>query len=1268
METQSRNSGHGPVGSPEDGRRQYSRDPDVARDLPDRVDAKQSKFVGTLAPSNIRSPHYPFRVLPPRRTSSVDLHALHIPGSYKSELNTGAPNTPRPDPRHLGSHPKEGMHGDDRAEYLHGIPVELVKSAAAAAAALEKHGKNEEVSGISEDSKVADATDPPGEGRKQLETESLFRSSSALPSRSSSLRAATSKEADDRQALVPAPLRSSTMESHSKDIVRTSPEGKAMSILSNISGRRHSVTSSSISMSTNPQRGSAVKPSEINYRGTSASSASVTHSENHENEQRSNWLHQLVGKSRAATNPTSNLTARPSQRRIAESDKLRSRTKAVVGSGKAHVRTESTDTASVLQHQQERSQAFDQVVLDLENLLKEALSIAGKVGSKGPSEDATTKVKETEFEPPVSVDPVTGSSSVSSASSVIEEDVATDMIPARERAPIGVSKGGKHENEDSRKEEDAISLPCPAGSTVATRNQSSLPVSRPNTPPARRKLDEKNPKPRHNMTEELPKLPTNSVPEEPAVRANDWAYKIKPSTKPPETPQTPFSVRLPTKEEHRLLARNEGLHGQQRPPLVQPRSASVQLLGRKPTVRDLNLPEHRSASDSDSDQATYVADFKDDGRQYHPVAREAMAGSDRHGAETGLNRPLRREDTIMSPEDKEILVDSMPKRGTSQTEANDISLKDRSHFSIREPRGFSLRRSHARRPIARDWSAGRKRFVATVTCITTTLLGLILGIYAGEVPALQYALADEHHYTILGNVVFFLGMALTTILAWPLPVIHGRKTYTMAALILLMPLQFPQALSVTGQRTPYVATYRVGVLVPRAISGLVMGFANVNFMTTLLDLFGASLQSRNPHQEALNENDVRRHGGGMGIWLGISTWCSTMSIGVGFLIGACIISGLNVSWGFWITIILTAAVLLLNVITPETRRSPYRRSMAEVRTGTEISRRVARGEIKMHLDLTGPRYWYEEPLAGYRLCLLMLKQPGFLILALYEGWIYGQIVLIISLLGALLSKYYRFHPQYVGLGVVSIPIGALLAVPFQKASLFSRSRQRKQRTDSMTFEKRVTWTSHLVRRSVFSILLPFAGLAYTLSSNGSVHYMAPIIFAGLIGFLSNLAIAECNGLIMETFDTSDLQPGMTGRPRRVLPEETRRKRTNFSSFPRVAAGFTIAQAFSFIIAAGGTGLGGAIERHLGAQQATGVVAGILLILTLLLFAVLWRSKTVQIIPSERFGTNILSGPEDEWKPIIIGNPSGTTRRMSILELGKMSRWTEIRRRNRLGSI
>ena len=115
----------------------------------------------------------------------------------------------------------------------------------------------------------------------------------------------------------------------------------------------------------------------------------------------------------------------------------------------------------------------------------------------------------------------------------------------------------------------------------------------------------------------------------------------------------------------------------------------------------------------------------------------------------------------------------------------------------------------------------------------------------------------------------------------------------------------------------------------------------------------------------------------------------------------------------------------------------------------------------------------------------------------------------------------------------------------------------------------------------------------------------------------------------------------------------------------MTSGFAIAHTFAFIIAAGVTAWGGVVERHVGAHMATAVMAGVLLILTLMLIGVPWRFKTVQIIPSERFGTNILSGPEDEWKPVIIGNPSGTTQRMSILELGTLSRWSEIRRRNKL---
>ena len=227
----------------------------------------------------------------------------------------------------------------------------------------------------------------------------------------------------------------------------------------------------------------------------------------------------------------------------------------------------------------------------------------------------------------------------------------------------------------------------------------------------------------------------------------------------------------------------------------------------------------------------------------------------------------------------------------------------------------------------------------------------------------------------------------------------------------------------------------------------------------------------------------------------------------------------------------------------------------------------------------------------------------------------------------------------------------------------------------MTFQPRVTWTSHLVRRCIFTFALPIAGLAFVLTSKGSsVNWAAPTILSGLVGFLSCLAVAECTGLIMETFDTSDLQPGVNTKHRlQSMESATRRRRTNYSSFPRVAAGLFTAQTLGFLLAAGATGVSGRVTRALGAQRATGVVIGILLVFTILLSIILWRFRSVQVIPNHALGTARSSHDwqtqqaehDPYFKPVVIGNPSGKMRRMNILETGSWSRWTEIRKLNKL---
>jgi len=173
--------------------------------------------------------------------------------------------------------------------------------------------------------------------------------------------------------------------------------------------------------------------------------------------------------------------------------------------------------------------------------------------------------------------------------------------------------------------------------------------------------------------------------------------------------------------------------------------------------------------------------------------------------------------------------------------------------------------------------------------------------------------------------------------------------------------------------------------------------------------------------------------------------------------------------------------------------------------------------------------------------------------------------------------------------------------------------------------------------------------------------------AGLVGFFTTMATAECYGLIMETFDTTDLQPGMTGRPLRgSVDEQFLSQRTNFSCYPRVSAGFVITQCLSYILAAAATAVCGRVVRREGTLWATAGVAIILFAVTILLTLVLVKWKKVQMIPEgaendlehlRRVGTS--------WRPVVVGRASGKYRRLNVLEMGRMTRFSEIRQRNRL---
>lgn len=218
----------------------------------------------------------------------------------------------------------------------------------------------------------------------------------------------------------------------------------------------------------------------------------------------------------------------------------------------------------------------------------------------------------------------------------------------------------------------------------------------------------------------------------------------------------------------------------------------------------------------------------------------------------------------------------------------------------------------------------------------------------------------------------------------------------------------------------------------------------------------------------------------------------------------------------------------------------------------------------------------------------------------------------------------------------------------------------------MTFDNAIGWTSHALRRTLWMVLLPLTAIGYAATSKGPQFPVAvPCFFAGLVGYASVLGFGECYALMMQTFDTSDLQPGMTGRPaRQSVMSRYREQRTNFSCYPRISAAIAVTQSLKFVFGAVCTAICGRVERRYGAMQAAGIVAGVLLVLTLLVAVVVVRWRTVQMIPSRQDRED---DGEEGWEPVVLGNPSGFTRKISLLEAGDLTRWSEIRRRNRLES-
>ncbi|KAG0635843.1 hypothetical protein HOY80DRAFT_875444, partial [Tuber brumale] len=429
-----------------------------------------------------------------------------------------------------------------------------------------------------------------------------------------------------------------------------------------------------------------------------------------------------------------------------------------------------------------------------------------------------------------------------------------------------------------------------------------------------------------------------------------------------------------------------------------------------------------------------------------------------------------------------------------------------------------------------DWNLRKKRIAATIACLIPGFVGFIVGCYFGEAATMQKSLQVSGNIIALGNVSFLVGVALSGLVFWPLPLLHGTKPYSLVSLALMVPLQLPQALSLPphttlGQRVgESMLPYVVCLLVFRSASGVVMGFTSLTSFATILDIFGPDTGACCRGGIIFNDGvpiggvgQYHRIPGGeagarVGMWLGVWVWFFVAFSGVGFFVGRVITEKMGLAWGFWIAAIVGVVLFLAVAAIPEVR-PPWRRLIGGEGQPGWARRRVERGELALVIFGNPPEWWWKEVWAGLKMTGRMCGQAGFLILAVYTAWVMGQVSMIMNLLVRLTSYNYKFGSIDVGLAVLALPIASLLSIPFQHSVFHLRKFRHLAHHAAHSTASHSSMDRHRYRGSLFfsTFFLLASSLGFAVSATGPpTHFMVPIAFAAFAYFSGTLAFAECH--------------------------------------------------------------------------------------------------------------------------------------------------------------
>ncbi|KAI9837108.1 MAG: hypothetical protein M1819_000759 [Sarea resinae] len=539
-------------------------------------------------------------------------------------------------------------------------------------------------------------------------------------------------------------------------------EARGLSI-KRVSADRVSAARSHSSKSLRPSFSSQV-PSR-----TSSGTLPASHGEaapKQDGSQRTGWMRKLLKREPGKTSSgryVSHLTARPYRR---SRSGLTTGKNAATNDGSVNIDPPIFQAKTVERNEQDlASESFTKVILDLEDLLQEALFIAKQAAEREDTGDLSAVLEEAALvlrgnnasavdiskadgkllpaslcasEPgaagneqdkkadPSTESPVTSSDSSTSsgrASSLSSKGLHVGYSPINHVPVVEPSNKFEDEGQDSIAHDKTAYTPA---SAMTSGNVSDAPIrleASPRQPPSPEETGRDN---NSLKQSEISNIPTPDR----FYRSYDWAYPLggevasaaSSSTDTSSStidlsgirlrhlhlPAEPIPAKTPDIEQVTIISR-----GSRHPPTLPSKEVVREHIG---IFREPPINPRSSSSNLGRTVSLASAPAAIDSRNRE---KAVIHGND--PAPSGAENPRPGLSTINSG----IATQGQPLESTG----NLHSSRRHHHFSIRDPHGFSLSRSHRRQPIARDWDKTRKRTVAAVACISTALIGFLIGVY-----------------------------------------------------------------------------------------------------------------------------------------------------------------------------------------------------------------------------------------------------------------------------------------------------------------------------------------------------------------------------------------------------------------------------------------------------------------------------------------------------------------------------------------------------------